>query len=180
MTGKRPRIKKGMPIVVKDELEFVKNKSSEKAQKAEEFDERIKIITWFDKHYLDRLQFGDENGKRAGIEKEQVIKLVRDAIKHLVYYSFKVKGFAFIDDDAPLGKHLRIILQREDSAGNMLNVIIEIHFVNLEEYEVTIITAMKVNDFFTVDGQYIIELYDDNGSSLKRRERGKLTEIYKY
>ena len=115
MTGKRPRIKKGKPIVVNDELEFVKNKSSEKAQKAEEFDERIKIITWFDKHYLDRLQFGDENGKRAGIEKEQVIKLVRDAIKHLVYYSFKVKGFAFIDDDAPLGKHLRIILLKEDN-----------------------------------------------------------------
>ena len=180
MAGKRPRIKKGTPILVQDELGFFKNKSSGKVQKAEEFDERIKINTWFDKHYLDRLQFGDENGKRTGIEKDQVRKLVHDSIKHLFYYSFRVKGFAFIDDDAPPGKHLRIILQKEDSSGDMLNVITEIHLVNLNEYEVTIITAMKVNDFFMVDGQYILELYDETGSSLKRKEKGKLTEVYKY
>jgi len=61
--------------------------------------------------------------------------------------------------------------------GEMLNVVIETHFINLDEYELTIITAMKTNDFKITNGQYVLELFPDNGSILKKQESNKLTLV---
>jgi len=177
--GNRPRIKSKVnePMPVVDALAFVKNKSSENARPIEMLVEGINIEIWHDKHYAIRQQFGDENGRREGIEQEIVMKLIRGAVKHLFYYSFKVKFFSFISDEGQHLRYPRIILQKEDLDGILLNVAIELHCISLDKYEITVFTAMKKDDFKMSQGQFAIQLYGNSESELKKFENGKLLTI---
>jgi hypothetical protein len=61
----RKRIKyepKGV-AAIQDELEFIKNKCSDHARKIFVQIENIHVEIWFDKHYHDRHQHGDEQPK---------------------------------------------------------------------------------------------------------------------
>jgi hypothetical protein len=62
----------------------------------------------------------------------------------------------------------------------MLNVVIETHFVNINTYEITVVTAQCVDDFRAQIGQFAIELQGD-ASILKKKENkygtSDLTEI---
>jgi hypothetical protein len=168
-------IKKTISVQLQDPLSFISNKASDKARLIKESSEQIKIELWYDKHYCDRNQHGDDNGKREGIDHSVVENLVLDAIKHLLFYSSVVPGFAFINS----GKNeraSRIVCQREMDEV-MLNVVIEVHYKSLCEYEVTVKTAMRVDDFIMSDGQYAVELFGIDNSVLKLKARKKVEEI---
>lgn len=158
-------------------MEYIKNKCSSNVSKVEVIHKNIKITVYFDKHYFDRLKFGDKNGKRDGINIETVLPLVCVSLDHLIYYALQLKGFAFIDEDTPSGKHLRIIIQKESDTGELLNIVTETHLISLDEYEITIITAMTTNNFFMADGQHIIELFNETESYLKIFSHQKLQTI---
>lgn len=98
--GNRPRIKyDNLSVAVIDELEFTKNKCSENARKHSNLFESIEFEIWFDKHYHNREQHGDEDGKRHGIENELVINLINKSAMHLIFYSLKVRSFSFLNFD---------------------------------------------------------------------------------
>ena len=59
----------------------------------------------------------------------------------------------------------------------MLNVTIEAHYKSLREYEITVITAMCVNDFRIADNQCVIEILDEDSSVLRRMVNKNLREI---
>lgn len=166
--------KKGMPAI-EDELEFKANKCSGNAKRIIIQEENIQIDLWFDKHYHDRYQHGDENGKRVGIDSHIVKELVLRSFKHLILYSSLIKGFTFLNHPAIATNSARVVLQ-EFIDEAMLNVVIEVHFVDIYTYEVTVKTAMSTDHFRISDGQYAIEL-DGDSSILKKCERGTLKEI---
>lgn len=130
-------VKKGVPAV-EDQLEFKENKSSHRARKIIADVENFYLEIWFDKHYHDRHQHGDEDGAREGIAPKTVESLVRKS--------------------------------------TMLNVVIEAHFLDISRCEITVKTAMCVDDFKMSTGQYFIEFQED-GSVLKKLDNGKVMEV---
>lgn len=166
----------GVPVA--DPLEYKQNKCTPNARIITTIDEKITINLWYDKHYVNREQHGEDDGeKREGIEAETVEKLVLASIRHLMYYSSCVKGFSFLNhDDPPKGRENRVVIQTNSSIET-LNVIIQAHHIDLNEYEVTVKTAKMQNDWRLSVGQYALELFEDdaNASILWQEERG----IYK-
>jgi hypothetical protein len=166
---KRKRIKYRQKIenIIEDPLELKANKSSAKAKRIFSETENLIIELWFDKHYLDRDQHGDELGKRDGIDNNTVENLVRRCLKHMITYSTLIKGFNFLNQN--LQRHerpIRIVLQDQTDHG-LLSVVIEAHYVELAKYEITVKTAMCKDDYYLSDNQYAIELIGD-GSVLKK------------
>jgi len=168
-------VKKGVPAI-EDELAFTKNKCSENARKIKSVNPSLIFEVWFDKHYQIRKQFGDENGERVGIDWENVESLVLNSLKHLVAYSSILKTFTFINHELHGGRANRIILQEYIDEGK-LNIVIEAHLIDIETYEITVKTAMCTETFAISDGQFALEIVD-NESILRKMERGQLKEIY--
>lgn len=162
--------------MIDDPLELKPNKSSVKARRVFIKVENITFELWFDKHYLDRHHHGDDSGKREGIEPEVVENLVRRSLKHMVYYSTVVAGFSFSSkEEHTYDRYLRIVLQEQSDYG-LLNVVIETHCLGINNYELTVKTAMCIDDFQLSEGQYIIEL-DGDGSILKKFDSKKIRDV---
>ena len=172
---KRIPYKKIQQVTVGDNLAFIKNKCSDRARKILTAFERIEIGIWFDKHYHNRLQRGDDNGLREGIDSASVEKLVLQSIKYLFLYSAYVDGFTVVNHEPQTFRAIRIVVKAKVN-DTMLNVVIETHYIQVNNYEITVKTAMCTNDFRMSDGQYSIELEED-GSILYRFRKGSNIEI---
>ncbi len=177
---RRKRIVKDRGELVKDELSFEKNMCSEKARQDESLQQRIIFDLWYDKHYLDRNQLGEDDGtKREGIDLDAVRKLVTLGLSHLLFYSAKVKRFSFLNHELPKGNRaLRTVLNDMFSKNLPLNIIIEVHFKSFNRYEVTIITALCKHDFDISDGQYAIQFLSERNSVLNFKDKDSIREIY--
>ena len=157
-----------------DELVFIKNKCSDHARKILIKIEEVRIELWFDKHYYNRYQHGDSDGKREGIDPRTVEALVKKSVRHILFYSSVVQGFKFVNFNSSLPS-IRVILQ-EKSADFKLNVVIGTHFLAICHYEITVKTAMRTEDFRVAMGQYCIEIQGDN-SILYRNDNKKMVEV---
>lgn len=171
---KRPRIQRKLveKNLEEDELEFRPNKCTQRARKIISFEEYLTLELWYDQHYIiTRHQLGEDSGeKRDGISPTEVEPLIRKSIPHLICYSAKVKGFHFLNyENSP---PLRIVLQ-DSTAGITLNVIVEIHYVAIRIYEITVKTAMRKNGFYIENGRHAVQFVDEALSILKKQE-GKL------
>ena len=180
MSGREPRkripVRRNLLPPVEDKKEYIKNKCSDRARKVKEIYPDIIFEVWFDQHYQIRQQFGDEDGLRKGIDTASVESLVLRSMKHLVAYSSILHSFVFINHANKDSRAQRIVLQESTEEG-ILNVVIEAHLVEIDIYEITVKTAMRNDNFKISDGQFALEIID-NESVLKRMERGKLKEIY--
>jgi hypothetical protein len=176
--GKRKRIpyKKGNLLPIEDEMVFIKNKCSERARKVNSIKPNLVFEVWFDQHYHIRHQIGDANGIREGIDPKKVELLILKSMKYLIAYSSFLKTFSFINHNLNGGRSNRIVLQQSTNEG-ILNVVIEAHLVNVDNYEITVKTAMRIDSFMLSDGQFALEIFD-NESVLKRMERGSVREVY--
>jgi hypothetical protein len=163
-------------LPVEDELAYTRNKCTEKARKINSINHNLVFEIWFDQHYQIRLQFGDENGLRPGIDAIKVESLVLRSMKHLVAFSSLLKTFTFINHNLNGGRANRIVLQELTDEGK-LNVVIEVHLIDLNTFEITVKTAMCIDTFKIGDGQFIVEIIE-NESILKMLENGKIKEIY--
>ena len=173
---KRIPMRRSLQPLDEDPLEFKQNRSSPKAKKIFVEDKNITIELWFDKHYHDRDQHGDDLGKREGIENELVESLVRRSIKHMLVYSTLIKGFTFLNRNLKsFERPLRIVLQEQTDHG-LLNVVIEAHFIEIDYYEITVKTAMCKDEYKLSDNQYSIEL-DGDGSILKKSDTKGVNEV---
>lgn len=179
--NKRKRINKTDIVgeVIVDVEAFVKNKSSQNAKKIITTSEHIEIEIYFDKHYLIRLQHGDQDGRRDGIASETVQALLVKAAKHLFYYSIRCKGFSFVNFEANIRPE-RIVLTEEIDNGLPLNIVVEYHYLGLNKYEVTLITALCTDQFRLSDGQYQLVLQSDETSILNQLQRGKVVSVSEY
>jgi hypothetical protein len=179
MDRKRPRINPKERMVgamkVEDNLEFKANKCTKQARYIVDTSEMITLEIWFDKHYFTRKQHGDDDGLRVGIDEDEVKNLIVKSLKYMLFYSSRVSGFTFLNHESPVP--IRIVLQ-DSSNGITPNVPIEVHLINFLKYEVTVNTALRVNEFKIADGQYAIEILDENCSVLKKFVRGKIEEIF--
>lgn len=174
--GTRPRLKKKfIGEVVIDELEYRENKGSKKARKIIGKTEQVHIEIWFDKHYIDRVQFGDNDGKREGIDTVIVESLVTGALGHLIHYAFKNNNFSFLNEVNQLGRTSRLVLQKETEIG-LLNVAVGFYHIEDNRYEVTVFTAMVNNEFRISDGQYVV-LINMGNSNLLKMDNKSLIEI---
>lgn len=161
--------------VIEDPLELRANKSSDKARRVFTTIENITIELWFDKHYLDRCQHGDELGKREGIDYNVVENLIKRSLKHLITYSTLIKGFNFTNWNDQTHERVRVIVQEQTKYG-VLNVAIEVHVLEINKLEVTVKTAMCKDDFYMRHNQYSIELLGDC-SVLKKCQSSSIVEI---
>lgn len=178
--GNRPRISvTGLEPAVPDELEFTKNRTSSNARRICVNSLNLEFEVWFDKHYFSREHHGDESGKREGINYDVVKELIEDVAKHLIFYSLKVKNFSFVNFHQSHRPERVVITQLLDDEL-ALNVITEYHYLSLNKYEVTIVTALKKDDFYFSDGQYQIKIDVDNTSTLYRSERGVVKIISEF
>lgn len=178
MGGKRPRIKRNslVPNLVEDTLKYNANKSTERARFIIRVPNPIQLSLWYDKHYVDRSQLGDENGLRKGIDSDTVQTLITDCFHHLFYYSSTRKDFKFLNHEED-NRALRIVLQKSNPSEPTLNVSVEVHFVDFDHYEITVITAMCTDSFHLFDGQYVLEFLEKDSSVLKRFTRNTIVEI---
>jgi hypothetical protein len=138
--GKRPRVTASRELIEKvvvDELEFTNNIGSKNARKIIDKSEQIHVEIWYDKHYANRVQFGDNNGKRSGIEENRIQELVSKSLTHLIYYSFRVKNFVFVSRRKHNTISPRIVLQQDTNEG-ILNVVVGFCHITSNKYEVTV------------------------------------------
>lgn len=156
-------------------LEFVRNRSSPNARKIIIVKHNLTIELWFDKHYYKRHHEGDNRGKRYGIDPDIVQSLLTRSIEHLIFYSTVCKSFNFANYANP--DYINRIVLKEESNGSTLNIVIEAHSIAVNRFEITVMTAMLVDDFRMPEGQYCIELHQEY-SILKKQENGKLSEIF--
>jgi len=176
--GKRPRVKKIAKATSEVEPNFEPNCASENAKLLHKYTE-FEVELWIDKHYESRLLHGDENGKREGIEEKDVQELIIKAFKYLLDIYLRFPRFKFINfyEQGKTPTKERIVLKNVHDKGT-LNVVVEIHFLDTSKYEVTVITAMEIDDFKIADSQYVISLVQ-NRVLLKRNVNKNLQEIYK-
>ena len=106
---------------------------------------------------------------------DRVLALVEKSLKHLIIYSTHVRGFSFTKIDGSAIDPQKTVLQ-EEIDGMVLNVVIKAHLIDIHTFEITIITAMCVDDFRIFDGQYVIDIHG-NTSTLLRKESKKMLEI---
>ena len=179
MGGDRPRMQKPIVIAIIDKDVFTENCATKNAKLHIDFTDTLKTEIWLDKHYWDRLQFGDDDGERIGIDIEFVELLIIKSFKHLVYYSLKHKEFLFINHPPPKTRNIRVVLRHKFPDKTTLNVAVEYHFLRLNSYEVTVKTAMSKEDFNLGDGQYAIE-FEDEESVLYTFRKNELFEVDSY
>jgi hypothetical protein len=172
---KRKRIttsNKGDLNAIIDPDAYSPNKSTKNAKKIIHLTQQYQIEIWFDKHYSDKVAFGDENGARFGIEESSVISLVENSFKHLLYYSSIISTFNFINcKGSQILRNSRIVLQKKQD-DTILNCVIEVHNNTVNIFELTVITAMCNDDFRISDGQFFIYL-DHYNSILYKRVKNK-------
>jgi len=94
-----------------DNLAFIKNKCFNNVRKILNFSEYIKIELCFDKHYYNRLQHGDDNGIREGIDSKSVEELVLKSMKYLLFFSSYVSGFNFTNHKPQNFRAIRVVLK---------------------------------------------------------------------
>lgn len=177
--GKRPRIKRDMgELVGRDELSFEKNVGTERARLAVTINYRLSFELWHHKHYWDRVQIGDDNGRREGIEPEAVRSLVSSSLSHLIYYACRVKTFSFLNVNSL--SLVMIVLRDCYSQEKILNVPINVHFSAPDRFEITVMTAMRADDFYLRAGQYLLDFDSETSSTLKRFDQGKFVELCSY
>lgn len=182
---KRPRIPKTeitTPAVSQNVEEFKHNtsNSSDNAKLIHRYRD-LEIEIWIDKHYENRVNFGDENGQRVGIEQEKVLQLIIDSVKYVFYFYLVNKVLAFINmpsNKNPVRNSRIVIKDFRGEEEIPLNIAIEIHFLTFGKYEITIKTAMKTNDYKLSDSQYVISLFD-GGVNLNKFENKALRTIEK-
>lgn len=165
--------------VVIDTHAWHENCSSNKVRHHTKFNENFQIDFWYDKHYWDRLHLGDDDGEREGIDFEFVEPLVIKSFKYLMYYALKHTEFLFVNYPPPPERFLRVVLRQKFEDKPTLNVVVEYHFISLNNFEVTIVTAMSSEDFNLGDNQYAIE-FIDNDSTLYRLVNYKVIEVDNY
>jgi hypothetical protein len=176
--GNRPRIKSktGIQQLIIDPLAFTVNKATSLGRKISEYSLKINFEIWEDKHVAVRRQHGDDLGQRQGIEKETVSQLVKDSLPFLIHFSITNNKFSFISSSESSERKKRVILQKECDDLILLNVVVECHLLDTTKYELTIITAMKINGFSVSDGQFVLRLFSD-GASLNQNQKGTIQEI---
>jgi hypothetical protein len=160
---------------IPDKMAYTRNKCSERARKSKSVKPNLIFDVWFDQHYHIRQQFGDDSGARKGIHPEIVEALVLKAMKHLIAYSSILKTFTFINHGINPRAN-RIVLQ-ETTKDGLLNVVIEAHILDLNTYEVTVKTAMCTDHFPLSDGQFSLEIFE-NESILRKLEKKRVVDIY--
>ena len=164
---------------IDDEQEFKKNKCSERARKLSHQQEKVNFDIWIDQHYHIRAQLGDEAGKREGIEKEVVEKIIQNCVKHLLLFGSMVKGFVFLNSPLDPQQFKKRLVIRSKTVDSTLNIAIEVHFLDVCEYEVTIKTAMLEDNFKLFDNEYVID-YEEGFVVLNKYDQKKLVEICKF
>lgn len=178
---KRTRIKR----VIKDtenatnSIEFKPNCASQNAQCIHKYDE-LKVELWCDKHYHIRRTYGDDNGKREGIEVVGVQGLIIESFKYLLDIYLRGIPFSFINyfDPKNTKKPFNRIVLKTPINDTILNVVAEIHYLETSKFEITVITAMAIDDFKVGDGQYTLMINKDN-VVLKRKVRKEMNLIFK-
>lgn len=183
--GKRPRIKKTANfneetevIPVNTNNDFTQNCASPNAKFIHKYTD-FEIEIWIDEHYEKRANEGDENGFREGIEKDIVINLIIDSVKFIFHFYMTLRLTNLINffNRAKPTKH-RIVVKDYRGTAIPLNIVIEVHFLNYSQYEITIITAMKCQDFKMSDGQIFMSM-TDTGVNLNRLVQTNSISIHK-
>ena len=176
---KRKRISDNNNVTITDNEVWLENCTSKKVRLHFVFEENLQIEFWYDKHYWDRLHQGDNNGNRVGIEFENIEPLVVKSFKHLIYYSLKHKDFIFVNHPPQKTRNIRVVLRENFEDKDKLNIAVEYHFINLNKFEVTIVTAMSNDEFQLSDNQYAIE-FDNQESSFYRLVNKKIIKVDDY
>lgn len=176
---KRKRISDNNIDPITDVEAWLENCSSKKVRHHTTFVENLQIEFWYDKHYWDRLHLGDANGDRVGIEFKYVEPLVVKSFKHLIYYSLKHRDLLFVNHPPPRTRNIRVVLREKFSDKTTLNIVVEYHFISLNKFEVTIVTAMSIEEFQLGDNQYAIE-FDNKESILYRLINRQVVRVDDY
>ncbi|PXY39396.1 hypothetical protein DMB65_18095 [Flavobacterium cheongpyeongense] len=163
--------------IVNDVEGYQENCCSPNAKKIGIHSENIIVNFWIDKHYSNRDQYGEDDGaKREDIGIEYVEKLVQKALPHLIYYSLKHKSFQFVNHPPPKSRGLRVVLKEEFDTDITLNIIAEYHFFDTNTYEVTVITAMRKEDFKISVGQFEL-IFNSSFSTLNQKNGNNIQYI---
>jgi hypothetical protein len=169
MNKKRPRILKKPTeklIKVEDDLKFEANACSQNARKISSY-ECFHFEVWIDKHCLLR-QFGGENEEaRKGIGIDILEDLVSRGFRYLTAIFLENPNFKFIKFVEDRERDMRIVIKERNDDGEMLNIVVECHYIDISLYELTIITAMVIEDFRISDNQYVLQVNNEN-VTLKR------------
>tara|TARA_R110000868_G_scaffold316841_2_gene577695 strand:+ start:520 stop:1089 length:570 start_codon:yes stop_codon:yes gene_type:complete len=155
---------------------FQPNAASKNAKHVKSFQDCYELEFWVDKHHVNRNNFGDDNGSRGEIGEEVVEQLIENSLSHLIYYSSTLEKLFFVNIPPPKPRRNRIVLTKVSNTDSNLNVVVEFNFLDNRKYEVTVITAMREDDFIKSDGQFTVEFHQD-GSTLYRFTNNNNIEI---
>lgn len=159
--------------LVHDPEKYGPNSCSDNAKKFHDHSHNLEVELWLDKHC------GYRQTERYGIELDNLQDLAIDSLKHILYYQLRYPRINLIQYPEYRGRNYRIAVQTTIESGDILNIVVEYHYVDICMYELTIITAMVVNDFKHFDGQYILDI-DGESSRLLRRVNNITSELHNF
>lgn len=168
--GDRPRIKKEIEDEIVDPESYGPNCCSKSAKHFHEYPNDLVVELWIDRHCTLR------QVERAGIDIDTLRVLAIESVKHTVYYQLRLPKFNIIQYPEYRGKDKRVLVQETTANGELLNLVVEYHYLDICRYEVTLITAMVEDNFNIFDGQYILCI-DGESSTLKRKVVGNITDV---
>ena len=177
--NKRPRIKKDIHQEIVDDQAYIENACSKNAKKIKHISDNIITEFWIDKHYSIRNQHGDDFGSREGIDLETVEDVINKSFKILKFFNFKNEKFTFVNFPPKKIRPLRIVLKQVFEKDEILNIIVEYNFIELNLYEVTVVTALRKENFTLSDGQYGI-VFNFDSVELMFNVRGKEILVDEY
>jgi len=175
----RPSIVATVVDSIVDPNKYTVSAASMNAQHKKTFTVNLNLDYFVDGHYNKRLKYGDENGKREGIEPEFVEPLVENSFLHIIHYSLCNNTFNIINYPPKKETPLRIVLMETFKDELDLNLIVEYHFIDVATYEATVITAMRKDGFEEGQGQFSITM-NGGDSTLSVKVRGRRTTLDTY
>lgn len=171
---KRKRIIKNIDLEIIDIEAYRDNICSLNAKFITKYDFTFKTSLFKDKHYNLRKDFGEDDGTpRNGIDEEIVCRLIEKTLLHVLHYSLRYGSIVNYPPFSPKTSSRIVLQDKTTDEKDFLNIAVEYHYENINSFEVTIWTAMSIENFRYRDPQYIVELHLEK-TVLKQKERGKI------
>ncbi len=163
---------------INDPLEYKANKCVAIARNATFHDHGIRVTIWHSKHYVDRYTTGDENGLRDGIDPAVAESMIKRSFRLFLACGAVLKSFHFVNHPGNTERIARVHIQEAQDLGKV-NLTIEVHYIDIATYELTIITGIVKEDFYIGDGQFVLEL-DEEGTIMRKLDNKVLKAVFSF
>jgi hypothetical protein len=149
-------------------------------------DPKIETNNSLRKHFTENfnckfnIYFKEEHVKQRmderGVTEDEIINLVKVAIKPMVYFSFKYK-FHILKGDSNNVNNNSFMIRHLHNNSNDLQIPVNVLYKSYNEYDIIVHTVINYDPVKMWDGQYVINIHSDEQPDLLIKRNGSLIPV---